>query len=392
MNFLRKTILFIEKKFLKVSALFLLSILVVFVLEIFISLQHRKSEEKLFIHVCKLINPRLQLGAYREVQDTLISIFSDEIHSSKIFPIVSIDGKQIIEKPFETTELFQCDMISANKVYVNFYTNSFSISNLEKISFSIILTALFFIFSLSFETINNRRVELKYEHELNKSIAQIATQVAHDLRSPIMAIQIVANKIDFHENDHKQLILNASMRVSQIANGLLENAKSLKLGVNKNLHETTKIDTNFGVFTSINKIVEEKKTLAPHINFKIFSEEKLPFINAEKIDFERIISNLIQNSIESVVNLDRGEIEIHVRLFKSTLNITIVDNGCGIPEKILKNIGDRGLTYNKLNGNGLGTFYAKERMARWGGAFSISSKENEGTLVNLKFNIVANQS
>lgn len=66
------------------------------------------------------------------------------------------------------------------------------------------------------------------------------------------------------------------------------------------------------------------------------------------------------------------------------VEIRIIDNGCGIPATLMRQVSDGGLSYGKKNGRGLGLKHAIEKIYSWNGDFSIDSKENKGTTVCIK--------
>ena len=98
--------------------------------------------------------------------------------------------------------------------------------------------------------------------------------------------------------------------------------------------------------------------------------------------FERILSNLLDNSYQALVKT--GTIMVSIKEIESFFEIEIIDTGIGIPDSIIGRIGEPGATFGKKQGTGLGIYHAKKNIQKWNGVFLISSKKDFGTRVVLR--------
>jgi signal transduction histidine kinase len=81
------------------------------------------------------------------------------------------------------------------------------------------------------------------------------------------------------------------------------------------------------------------------------------FAKFQKSELKRILSNLINNSVEAVK--EKGRIEINAFLLNGQIHVSVQDNGCGIPEDILPKLLKRGASFNKGENNlGVGLYHA----------------------------------
>ncbi|MCB0419187.1 MAG: ATP-binding protein, partial [Bdellovibrionales bacterium] len=105
----------------------------------------------------------------------------------------------------------------------------------------------------------------------------------------------------------------------------------------------------------------------------------------------RVLSNLIDNAVEA---LDRsGNIEVSGRVASGTESIiSIRDSGKGIPEGLLPHLMQKGATFGKKHGSGLGLFHARETLEKNGGSIEITSELGKGTVVSIAFPAVVVQS
>ncbi|MCB0351545.1 MAG: HAMP domain-containing histidine kinase, partial [Bdellovibrionales bacterium] len=202
----------------------------------------------------------------------------------------------------------------------------------------------------------------------------LARQVAHDIRSPLSAIQIAAASIEKSPAEAKQLIAQSASRIQSIAEDILTKSRN-------------KCDTQTTDINQICKeIAQEKNAVIPNhrkIEILTICEENIRASQSvSDSDLRRVLSNLINNSIDACGEI--GEIKIKATKNSSICVIDIIDNGKGIPEELAHNIGCEGFTYGKATGNGLGLFNAKQLVQSWGGTISIHSKEDVGTTVSMQ--------
>jgi hypothetical protein len=80
---------------------------------------------------------------------------------------------------------------------------------------------------------------------------------------------------------------------------------------------------------------------------------------------------------------DGGKVTVNAIRKKDRLIISVTDDGCGIPKQRLKQLGERGVTFDKPNGRGLGLHHAQKVAKSWGGDLKIESAVGEGTTVTV---------
>ena len=220
-------------------------------------------------------------------------------------------------------------------------------------------------------TMLNLQKEKTY-YEIRKNIAE---QVAHDIRSPLAAINTaVSNVISISENK-RIMIRNAAKRINDIANNLLQSKNTLE-------------DINFSpelIFVVLDNIVSEKRYEYHNtqVNFKLtytdYGYNCFAKINLDS--FKRVLSNLINNSIEAI-DFD-GSVIISLNCNPTHVEITIEDTGCGIPADILPKVTEQGFSFNKKNGAGFGLSYARQYIEQISGKMFIQSDINLGTKISI---------
>lgn len=216
------------------------------------------------------------------------------------------------------------------------------------------------------------------------ALGQMATQVAHDIRSPLTVLDIAITDLTVHiPEEQRILIRNATNRIYDIANNLLTQYKE-----NKNFefhHQQNKPEL---ITDLVLNAISEKRTQYKQVpvEFSTYIHESAYgcFANVSAPEFKRVLSNLLNNSVDSFEGKINGIVRIKLSMQKRNMMISIHDNGCGIPDHILTKI-VAGKTYTqKKNGHGLGLPYAIKLIEEeWNGQFSIQSCINEGTTVDI---------
>ena len=220
------------------------------------------------------------------------------------------------------------------------------------------------------------------------AIGEISRQVAHDIRSPLTALTMVVDELSGLPEEQRIILRSAAVRIKDIANNLIhQNSDRLAPhGENENKSFEEELSDQL-IPVLVEGLISEKRVQfkgrdnltiyydAADESYGIFSKVNL---NALK----RILSNLINNSVESIPAF--GRVTVAVREQSASVLITVGDNGRGIPPEILPRLMKKGATFNKVGGSGLGLFHARNLVQRWGGKFTINSRVGVGTEVTIE--------
>lgn len=232
----------------------------------------------------------------------------------------------------------------------------------------------------SIEKYQSEAKQLEYEAKLGK----MTSQVAHDIRSPLAALNVATSLITGLEEDNRLLIRRAVQRIDDIANELIGRSKATK--DNQLQNHDGEIGTHL-LSGLIEPLVSEKRLqfrtkINVDIDFQIKTANYGLFGKIDPFNFKRILSNIINNSVEALQN-DEGRVEIRLSSENANILIEIEDNGAGILEENIPKLMQKGATFGKDNGLGLGLFHANELVSSWGGQISIRSEFGAGTTVSI---------
>ena len=222
--------------------------------------------------------------------------------------------------------------------------------------------------------------ESKRKEKLS-AMGELASGVAHEIRNPINAIGMIAQRLDKEfkvERDSEEyhsitnLLRSEVTRINKIITQFLSYAKPLDIQLGK-VNSKEFFDDIYRLFSDQAKL--------KGIHLKKFSDQSFEItIDPELI--KQSLMNLVQNAIDAI---DKGgKVEINYFKKENNLIIEITDNGKGIPEEIKHKIFDLYYT-TKPEGTGLGLSIVQKIVAEHKGTIEVFSEIKKFT--KFKINI-----
>ena len=227
------------------------------------------------------------------------------------------------------------------------------------------------------------------EHvKLDNMRKEFIADVSHELKTPITSIMGYADTLlegnydKEVENKFLNVIATEARRMAKLVTDLLTLSR---YDNNKNKLQKEQFDLGELVKKCHDKLGIEIKKKGHEVN--CFVTADVPLVYADKGDVERVVLNILSNSIKYTP--DNGKISIYVGFVYNDAYIKILDNGIGIPEEDLSRIFERFYRVDKartreMGGTGLGLSIAKDLLDKNGGSIDIKSIVGEGTEVVIK--------
>jgi signal transduction histidine kinase len=241
------------------------------------------------------------------------------------------------------------------------------------------------------QQIAKSRSEYDLKLSMMSAFQDLARQVAHDIRSPIMALNALHSSVDELPEEKRLLLKNAIDRANYIASELIRKSKAMQLSdqANKNL-QTVSSDEFVAAIESLVKEKKLEQESSVHTAEIITAHEiKIPTVHCMDLHLlKRVLSNVLNNSFESFQRGVGNLVMITTNLANRNLVLAISDNGKGMDAETLKRVGQRNMSFGKtgsgISGSGLGLAHAMETVKSIGGTLEIQSQPQQGTTITIR--------
>ncbi len=220
-----------------------------------------------------------------------------------------------------------------------------------------------------------RRMEMEMQrNEKMSAMGELAAGVAHEIRNPLNAISMIAQRFekeftpkkDVREYKELSAVLKSeSTRINGIVRQFLRFARPKNV-VPRRTGAVSFIENLAAIFRS--------QALRKQITFTAVSDDCQISIDPEQIT--QACLNLLQNALDATPS--NGSIELSLRRDNGSIILTIADTGTGIPVSQKEKIFDLYYT-TKPNGSGMGLAITLQIVAQHNGSISFRNNLPAGT-------------
>ena len=131
----------------------------------------------------------------------------------------------------------------------------------------------------------------------------------------------------------------------------------------------------------VNRVVREMVDLCSRtaeeqdVELRLELCDESPQCMIDEEAFQDAVLNLIGNAIEAVSEVGKGWVRVCTRLVsdKKEVELSVEDNGCGIPEEVVNKIFEPFFSTKGSRGTGLGLAVTKKVIDEHGGHISVTS-------------------
>jgi signal transduction histidine kinase len=233
-------------------------------------------------------------------------------------------------------------------------------------------------------------LEASQREQLDRLKDEFVLTASHELRSPLTSVQGFAELLMLEREtltpkqvETVQIILDNCNHLVRLLNDLLDLARSDAGRLSLRLRPTELAPLIDGVMRTMRAQTEgAHQTLTEQI------DPKLPTIEVEADRIRQILVNLITNAHD--YSPEGAKIEVKARVDDDEVEVSVIDDGPGIPETQLEHIferfvrGDAGLT-QRVGGTGLGLAISKSLVELHGGTIEVDSTVGQGS--NFRFRL-----
>ena len=232
------------------------------------------------------------------------------------------------------------------------------------------------------EALNKLQEVISKEYEL-ESLGGQAAAAAHSLGTPLATISVVAKELKKEIGSNTELSKDVDLLISQT-----KRCSEILKQISKKQIEEDVFLSSIKFEDLLEEIISSfKETSSKEISLSVAKDEN-------KISIQRtpeIIYGL-RNFIGNAVKFSKSKVKINLFSDKNLIEIKINDDGPGIPEDILKKIGEpyiksKSKELSSNSGLGLGTFLGKTLLERQNAKLSFKRNSDlGGALISITWN------
>jgi signal transduction histidine kinase len=213
--------------------------------------------------------------------------------------------------------------------------------------------------SLAFNKINQQQ-QLMQEAEKLSTLGELASSIIHEIKNPLTIIQYESNQTQklVHLKDlDKTHIIDKLKKINNMSNRINKITNIISIYSRNSQNDPFQKESLKSIFDEVSYITS-LKTQNNNIQLIIESTESTEsMIDCRRVQIEQVLINLINNSIDAVVNLPEKWVKITTqKMIKDSndfIKIDITDSGNGIKDSVADKIFESFYT-SKDSGKGTG--------------------------------------
>ncbi|WP_187434005.1 PAS domain S-box protein [Paenibacillus methanolicus] len=217
--------------------------------------------------------------------------------------------------------------------------------------------------------------ELLRKSDKLKVVGQLAAAVAHEIRNPLTALKGFVKLLQTQNADPKLpylgIIQEELSRIEFISSELLVLAKP-------QVSRVADVDVREVLEQTIMLLATQ--AVMNNIEIRHCAADEQAYISGDGNQLKQVFVNLLKNAIEA--SSPGCSIEVAIERSEGELRIRFADQGCGMPEEMVKRLGEPFYT-TKEKGTGLGYMVMRRIIESHHGRLAISSRQGDGTTVEV---------
>lgn len=220
------------------------------------------------------------------------------------------------------------------------------------------------------------------EAEKIQSKMELAKVVAHNIKSPAIAIEMMIPGLVTVPERMKKILKNAATEIRLLSEKLRTQSGLISDNVNNEL-DTDLVHLPIFIEDLIRqKNIEFSKNSKIQIINNVMEKNLSIYVKFSSLELRSVLSNLINNSFEAY-NGDGGVIEVSISHNSDSCEILIKDYGMGIPDNVIAKLGKQSMSSKATFGRGIGLLHAFKMIESWNCSIKIESKIGVGTEVKV---------
>lgn len=228
--------------------------------------------------------------------------------------------------------------------------------------------------------INKMRNDLKV---LTTSKEEFLSTAAHELKTPITVLKTTSQLMEgMDEKEVVNFLPYALKTINRQCNQLNKLVVDVLEVSRLELEQTELRKTDFEMSKLVEDVTFDMDKVSERHKIVVL-ENKAVTVFADRTRIEEVLVNLLDNSIK--YSPGGGEVEVKSSVKDDSLQVSVKDQGIGIPKERQDKIFERfyraheGTSYEQVTSMGVGLFLSKQFINKHGGEIGFNSVEGKGT-------------
>lgn len=202
------------------------------------------------------------------------------------------------------------------------------------------------------------------------------SKVSHEIRNPVTLIH---SYLQMTENKYPQVTeFDYWDDIRENMDYLIELLNELSVYNNAGHLKKVRLNLDHFLRAVVSSVRPAMRYLNIQVNYTAPSTEL--YADIDDIKLRQALLNIIRNASEAIDTSGRIQIELHKS--DACAQISITDNGSGIPEEYIPTLFDPFVTHKK-DGTGLGLAITRQVIQAHNGRIEVTSQEHVGTTFTL---------
>ncbi len=223
--------------------------------------------------------------------------------------------------------------------------------------------------------------DITHLREIDRLKSEFIATASHELRTPLTSVQmgvhLLLEKAAGELTDKQTEVLEACRQDCDRLDRLMRDLLDLsKIEAGESPPQLASVRARELIQAAAEDLRPQVE--AKGLEFRVNVPIDLPFVNVDRLQIERVISNLVVNAIRST---RQGEIRITAERRDHNIAVSVADSGSGIPAEYLPHIFDKFVQVPDAptGGAGLGLAISKSIVEAHGGQIGVHSEMGIGS-------------
>ncbi len=230
-------------------------------------------------------------------------------------------------------------------------------------------------------TDQNRLEAIDEASEMMNNISNVFSGIRHEIGNPLnsmkMALTVLKMNLEKFSKEEIKVYMDRMTDDAAKMESLLKSFKNFNMFEKPN---TVRVDLAI-FFKSLTQLLGadvRKKRI--NISIDILPEGR--WVTVDTRALQHVAMNILANALDAVNGVKNPTLKIRGEAVGEKVFLSIIDNGCGMPDELIKNAFKPFFT-TKLHGTGLGLVISKKMLGQMNCDINVQSEKGVGTTITL---------